>query len=97
MWTSAPCTRFICPPYVQASEADSLSLTRDSLLKDFKNHPKGKAVYPQLVDAFGLGDPDEGDMAVRAFLEDMPIYKVCSFSEGRFTEEMLNDILRKVS
>jgi beta-glucosidase len=43
-----------------------------------------------------LGDPDEADIAVKAFLEDMPAYKVCAFSEGRFTEEMLPDILTKV-
>lgn len=45
--------------------------------------------------------PDEAatkrksDMAVKAFLDDMPVYKVCAFSEGRFTEERLNEILGK--
>ena len=71
-------------------------LTRDSLLKEFKNHPKGKAFYPVLIAAFGMGDPDQGDMAVRAFLEDMPVYKVSAFSEGHFTEEKLNEILSKL-
>lgn len=71
-------------------------LTRDSLLKEFKNHPKGKAFYPVLIAAFGMGDPDQGDMAVRAFLEDMPVYKVSAFSEGHFTEERLNEILSKL-
>jgi beta-glucosidase len=81
---------------VETTQQDCISLTHDSLLKDFKNHPKGKAFYPQLVEGFGIGNPDEADMAVRAFLDDMPAYKVCAFSEGRFTEEMLKDILRKV-
>jgi beta-glucosidase len=45
--------------------------------------------------------PDEAvtqrkaDAAVKAFLDDMPVYKVCAFSEGRFTEERLNEILGK--
>jgi beta-glucosidase len=38
----------------------------------------------------------KADMAVKAFLDDMPVYKVCAFSEGRFTEERLMDILCKV-
>jgi len=81
---------------VQTTEPDVLPLTRDSLLKEFKHHPKGKAFYPELVAGFGMGDPDEVDLAVRAFLEDMPVYKVCAFSEGRFTEERLNEILRQL-
>jgi hypothetical protein len=35
-------------------------------------------------------------MAVKAFLDDMPVYKVCRFSEGSFTEEMLEEILKQV-
>jgi beta-glucosidase len=81
---------------VHTSQTDFLPLSRDSLLKEFKYHPKGKAVYLELAEAFGLGNPDEADIAVKAFLEDMPAYKVCAFSEGRFTEEMLQDILTKV-
>jgi beta-glucosidase len=81
---------------VTASRSICRALTRDSLLKKFENHPKGKAFYHQLAEAFGFGNPAEADMAVRAFLNDMPVYKVCAFSEGRFTEEMLDDILRKV-
>jgi beta-glucosidase len=81
---------------VARSKQDWAPLTRDSLLKEFAKHPKGKAFHPQLVEAFGLGTPDEADIAVKAFLDDMPVYKVCAFSEGRFTEEMLEDILKKV-
>jgi beta-glucosidase len=89
-------------------------LTRNSLLKEFKNHPKGKAFYDELVEAFGLGNPEakleegsdlttvevlakrKADMAVKAFLDDMPAYKVCAFSEGKFSEDRLEGILRKV-
>jgi beta-glucosidase len=81
---------------VKATDQSWLPLTRNSLLKEFKNHPKGKAVYPRLVEAFGFGNLDETDMSTRIFLEDMPAYKVCAFSEGRFTEEMLNEMLISV-
>ena len=88
-------------------------LTRDSLLKEFVNHPTGKAFYDELVEAFGLESTDENreegsnltpeeaitkkksDMAVKAFLDDMPVYKVLAFSEGRFSEERLETILSR--
>jgi beta-glucosidase len=81
---------------VHGDEVNSLPLTRDSLLKEFKNHPQGKAFYAELVEGFGMGDPDEVDIPTRAFLEDMPIYKICAFSEGRFTEKRLLEILAKM-
>ena len=89
-------------------------LTRDSLLKEFAAHPKGKAHYATLANAFGMGNSDEeatadtpdltpeeaaakkkAARAVKAFLDDMPAYKVSAFSEGRFTPRMLDDILRQ--
>jgi beta-glucosidase len=81
---------------VEVTEQDCAPLNRYSLLKDFENHPKGKAFYPQLAEAFGLGNPAEVDVAVRAFLDDMPVYKVHAFSEGKFTEEMLKEILNQI-
>jgi beta-glucosidase len=30
------------------------------------------------------------------FVNDMPVYKLINFSEGKFTEQMLNDILAQV-
>ncbi len=99
---------------VEVTRSGYSRLTRHSLLKEFANHPKGKAFHRQLVEAFGLGNPYEqteelstlapdeaatkrkADMAVTAFLDDMPVYKVCRFSEDRFTEEMLEDILKQV-
>jgi len=81
---------------LEVTEEDCAPLTRYSLLKDFANHPKGKAFYLQLAEAFGLGKPDEADIAVRAFLDDMPVYKVCAVSQGKFKEEMLKEILKQV-
>jgi beta-glucosidase len=81
---------------VEAAPRDRAPLNRNSLLKEFRNHPKGNAFYPQLAEAFGLGNPDEADMMLRAFLDDMPVYKVCAFSEGRFTEQRLEEVLSQV-
>ena len=83
------------------------------MLKEFRTHPKANAFYPELAEAFGMGNPDEStempnltpeqaaakkkaDTAVRAFLDDMPAYKVHAFSEGRFTEQRLEEILKQV-
>jgi beta-glucosidase len=44
---------------VRATQPAYPQLTRNSLLKEFKRHPKGKAVYPQLVEAPDMGIPDE--------------------------------------
>jgi len=99
---------------VEVAQSRYPRLTCHSLLKEFANHPKGKAFHRQLVEAFGLGNPYEhteelsaltpeeaaakkkADMAIKAFLDDMPVYKVCRFSEGRFTEDMLEAILEQV-
>jgi beta-glucosidase len=80
---------------VQSTDENPM-ITRDSLLKEVRKHPKGQSLYNELVEGFDMGNPDELDMAVRAFLEDMPIYKVCAFSEGRFSEEKLDKDLKKL-
>jgi beta-glucosidase len=89
------------------------SLNRSSLLKEFRDHPKGKEFFSELIGAFGLletGNSNEkertpeqeatdkkADMAVMAFLNDMPANKAMAFSEGRFSEERLDEILRLVA
>ena len=85
-------------------------LTRDSMLKDFQNHPKGKAFYHQLLEASGMDIPSESDalspeeaaekrklrMFVMAFLDEMLVKKLPAISEGRFTDEKLDKILQQV-
>jgi beta-glucosidase len=85
-------------------------LTRNSMLKDFQNHPKGNAFYPQLLEASGMDIPSESDalspeeaaekrklrMFVMAFLDEMLVKKLPAISEGRFTDEKLDEILQKV-
>jgi beta-glucosidase len=58
--------------------------------------------YGQTEDTSTLTPEEEttkkrADMAVNAFLDDMPVCKVCQFSEGKFTDEMLEDILLRVN
>ena len=85
-------------------------LTRNSMLKDFQNHPKGNAFYPQLLEASGMDIPSESDalspeeaaekrklrMFVMAFLDEMLVKKLPAISEGRFTDEQLDEILQQV-
>ena len=85
-------------------------LTRNSMLKDFQNHPKGNAFYPQLLEASGMDIPSESGalspeeaaekrklrMFVMAFLDEMLVKKLPAISEGRFTDEKLDEILQQV-
>ena len=85
-------------------------LTRNSMLKDFQNHPKGNVFYPQLLEASGMDIPSESDalspeeaaekrklrMFVMAFLDEMLVKKLPAISEGRFTDEKLDEILQQV-
>ncbi len=85
-------------------------LTRNSMLKDFQNHPKGNAFYPQLLEASGMDIPSESDapspeetaekrklrMFVLAFLDEMLVRKLPAFSQGKFTDEQLDRILQQV-
>jgi beta-glucosidase len=95
---------------VQATDIRYPQLTRTSMLKDFQNHPKGRAFYGGLLEATGMEIPslDEGlsaeavaekrkaRMAVMAFLDEMIVNKIPAFSEGRFTDQRLDEILREV-
>ena len=95
---------------MQATDLRYPKLTRTSMLKDFQNHPKGQAFYGELLDATGMKIPsvDEGlsaeaaaekkkaRMAVMAFLDEMIVNKIPAFSEGKFTDDRLDEILREV-
>ncbi|WP_257446170.1 beta-glucosidase family protein [Archangium lipolyticum] len=96
---------------VETAQVPVPKLTRESMVKEFKNHPKGKAFYPVLKNVI-MGSFEEqssvkrtpreeharkkAEMSTLVFVHDMPAYKLINFSEGRFTEQMLNDILAQV-
>ena len=83
-------------------------LTRNSMLKDFQNHPKGNAFYPQLLEASGMDIPSESDAPspeetaekrkLRMFVLGLPgemlVRKLPAFSQGKFTDEQLDRILQ---
>jgi beta-glucosidase len=95
---------------VQATDISHPKLTRTSMLKDFQNHPKGKAFYAELLEATGMTIPSLSDarspqelaekkksrMAVMAFLNEMIVNKLPAFSQGKFTDERLAEILQQV-
>jgi beta-glucosidase len=97
---------------LQTAQVAIPELTRASMLKAFRDHPRGKAFYPRLLEAAGLklaskeesravsseeaAAKDKADMAMMAFLDDMPANKLPAFSKGEFAEEELDEILRQV-
>ncbi|ATB36969.1 glycosyl hydrolase [Cystobacter fuscus] len=97
---------------VEVAQQEVVSLSRHSLVKEFKDHPKGKEFYPQLVGVIMGGTTEESgsvkrtpeeerarkkaEMSTLVFAHDMPVYKLVLFSEGRFSEQKLNDILAQV-
>ncbi|MDC0708717.1 glycoside hydrolase family 3 C-terminal domain-containing protein [Stigmatella sp. ncwal1] len=88
------------------------TLTRNSMVKEFKDHPKGKAFYSRLTSIIMGGTTEDqstvkrtlreerarkkAEMSTLVFVNDMPAYKLIAFSEGKFTEQMLNDIIAQV-
>lgn len=87
-------------------------LTRNSLLKEFAVHPKGKAVYEKLMEGmgtmFGGGEnkqpltpaQEESKKKMQAMmvaiLNEMPVSKLVTMGGGKFTEEMLDAMLKQV-
>jgi beta-glucosidase len=82
-------------------------LSRDSMLKDFGEHPRTRASYRQLLDglvALFSGTTDAAaltpekrkarDMA-EAFLSELPVWKLPLMSEGKFSEEQLQELLAR--
>ena len=80
-------------------------LTRESMLKEFGEHPRTQAAYRPLLDALiaqfsGAVDvaaltPEQRkarDMA-EAFLSELPVWKLPLMSEGKFSEERLAELL----
>jgi beta-glucosidase len=83
------------------------ALTRDSMLKDFADHPATRAIYRPTLDGLialfsGTSDvasltPEQRkarDMA-EAFLSELPVWKLPLMSQGRFTDEQLAELLAR--
>jgi beta-glucosidase len=96
---------------VRATPGAAKALTRHSMIKEFRDHPQGKAFYEEIVQAMGfaglfdtadltaeqIADRRQAQAAEGAFLGDIPINKVPAFSAGAFTEARLNEVLQAVA
>jgi beta-glucosidase len=82
-------------------------LTRDSMLKEFAEHPRTQSDYRQLLDsliALFTGASDAGaetpeqrkarDMA-EAFLSELPVWKLPLMSQGKFTQAQVDELLAR--
>jgi beta-glucosidase len=82
-------------------------LDRYSSFKEWREHPVGgplvRELFNTLLSGFGLGSPGEGDEdsadahALTEMFAAIPICKIIQFSGGKFTEEMLVDLIKKVN
>jgi beta-glucosidase len=83
-------------------------LTRDSMLKEFREHPRARAGYRQLLDSLiavfsgaasaATETPDQRkarEMA-EAFWSELPIWKLPLMSQGQFTEAQVEALLAQV-
>lgn len=87
-------------------------LTRQSTVKNFRDHPIARISYSRLAKALGL-DLEEllrppaagasaeqirvqkrGLEAFQAFVNDTPIEKIPALSQGAFTDDMVDDVLK---
>lgn len=87
-------------------------LSRNSMVKEFLNHPKGKQFYAELVKGFGVDieqapakneTPEQTQAKKKATLmlltviNDLPAYKLVYFSAGKFSYERLDEILNEIN
>jgi beta-glucosidase len=85
-------------------------LTPNSSLAELAANPRGKPIYDGMINGM-LGplkvtdDMTEEQIAaakksrntILGFINEMPMIKMVRMSQGRFTEEAMNDILKKVN
>ncbi len=95
---------------ITSSNAAAKTLNRNSMLKEFQNNPGCKDAYAGLLLSFGFNinapkpenqTPEQeatqkkAQMAFLAFLNDLPISKLPAFTQGKFSEQMIDGILAK--
>ncbi|MCB0586697.1 MAG: fibronectin type III-like domain-contianing protein, partial [Phaeodactylibacter sp.] len=97
---------------IQATKAKYPKLTPNSLLKELKRSPQGQIVYQQLMEdmmkrmgggAQVASSPDEeanrkkASTMMEVFMRDMPLRNLVRMSQGNFTEEMLEGLLKQIN
>jgi beta-glucosidase len=83
-------------------------ITRESMLKEFAEHPRTTAQYRQLLDGLIAGFSGTSDVAAatpeqrkardmaEAFLSELPVWKLPIMSQGKFSEQQLAALLAQV-
>ena len=88
---------------IQASKVAYPILTRNSLLREFSKNPKSKAFYEQTIGEAMKGMNKNDAEAIKAwestllYFNDLPVYKYVLMSQGKFTEEMLSQLLQTIN
>jgi beta-glucosidase len=83
---------------------EAISLTKFSTFKEWLGHPKGKEqikpIMSNMLRILGIADEDSTDDKQKEFIKnvvaDMPICKMTHFSQGKITEQMIDDIVKQV-
>ena len=87
---------------IQWSKIPVVKLSRTSMLKEFRDHPKGKAFYDNTIGGMVPPDLDAASKekvkaSMAAFLNDIPVFKMVAMSGGKFTEAALEGVLQMVN
>lgn len=84
---------------VRSTAARRTLYHRNSTLSEIGRTPAGEAFVNQLIASlpFSSGLASEHEAMLRAFMEHMPIRGLLSFSGGKFTEEAMEGVLRRLN
>ncbi|HEY4432649.1 MAG TPA: glycoside hydrolase family 3 C-terminal domain-containing protein [Paenibacillus sp.] len=84
---------------VESTFVRPISFHRNSTMLDLKRTEKGAAYVNQVISMlpFASSIGEEHKAMLHAFLEDMPLRGLLSFSGGKFTEEMLEQVLAQLN
>jgi beta-glucosidase len=84
---------------VESTFVRPISFHRNSTMLDLKRTEKGVAYVNQVISMlpFASSIGEEHKAMLHAFLEDMPLRGLLSFSGGKFTEEMLEQVLAQLN
>ena len=95
---------------ITGSNANAKTLSRDSMIKEFKGNPNCPDAYGQFLMSFGYDlnaqppkdetpqektEREKSERGFLAFLNDMPIRKIPAFSQGKFNDAMLEGFVQK--
>lgn len=91
--------------YVQSTVRLPGKFHQNSTIGDLMADEKGREIVQELMEKTGFGKQDDSDQSLgestadmsAAMTRDMPLRSILSFSDGAFTPEMLEDVLRRLN